>query len=60
MAVNISGRQSGRETVLESKMAVIWQLNNLALLKLTFWNRLGTILVEFSWSVRNFLVPVYC
>jgi hypothetical protein len=27
-------------------------------LKLTFWNRLGTIFVEFSWSVRNVLVPV--
>jgi hypothetical protein len=31
MAVKICGRQSGRERVLEGKMAVIWQFKKLAL-----------------------------
>jgi hypothetical protein len=59
MAVKICARQSGRERVLEVKMAVIWQFKKISSLKLTFWKRLDPIFVKFSWSVRNFLVPVY-
>jgi hypothetical protein len=60
MAVKICGRQSAREKILEGKVAVIWQFKKISFPKLTFWNRLGAIFVEFSLSMRNFLVPVYC
>jgi hypothetical protein len=55
MAVKICDR----ERVLEGKMAVIWQINKINSLKLTFWIRLSTIFVEFSWRVRNFLVQFF-